>query len=192
LAVTPDGTKVYVTNNGANTVSIIDTVLNKEIASIPVASIPLGIAVTPDGNTVFVANSGSIHPPFPPGIVSVIDTKTNKVTTTIPVGMAPYGVSLTPGGSKLYVMNAGSGTVSVIDTAKKIVTDTIAVGGHSAGFGIFIQPGPKFAGTPHFSNCFGQSVAALAQKYGGLNTAAAALGFPSTAALQNAIRAYCG
>jgi hypothetical protein len=48
-----------------------------------------------------------------------------------------------------------------------------------------------FAGTPGFSNCPGQSVAALALQYGGLDAAAKALGFPSAKALQDAIRAFC-
>jgi hypothetical protein len=60
------------------------------------------------------------------------------------------------------------------------------------GFGaawVFAQP--VFAGTPGKSNCYGQSVSALAQQYGGLNNAAAALGYPSVSALQNAVETYC-
>jgi hypothetical protein len=49
-----------------------------------------------------------------------------------------------------------------------------------------------FPGTPGTANCLGQRVSALAGQYGGLNAAAAALGFASVAALQNAIMAYCG
>jgi hypothetical protein len=45
---------------------------------------------------------------------------------------------------------------------------------------------PAFAGTPGKANCYGKSVSALAGQYGGLNAAAAALGFPSLPALQNA------
>jgi hypothetical protein len=56
----------------------------------------------------------------------------------------------------------------------------------------FIQPPPRFAGTPGFSNCYGKSVSALAKQFGGLNAAAAALGFPSVKALQNAIQVFCG
>jgi len=48
-----------------------------------------------------------------------------------------------------------------------------------------------FSGTPGFSNCHGQSVAPLAQQYGGLDAAAKALGYPSVQALQDAIRAFC-
>jgi hypothetical protein len=51
---------------------------------------------------------------------------------------------------------------------------------------------PRFAGTPEFSNCYGTSVSALARQFGGLNSAASALNFPSVQALQNAIREFCG
>jgi hypothetical protein len=85
-------------------------------------------------------------------------------------------------------------TVSVINTVTDTVTATIRVGNAPAAFGIFIPQGPTqtFAGTPGYSNCLGQSVAALAQQFGGLNAAALALGFSSVRALQNAILAFCG
>jgi CHRD domain len=49
-----------------------------------------------------------------------------------------------------------------------------------------------FAGTPGNANCSGQSVSALSRQFGGLDAAAAALSFPSTGALQNAVLAFCG
>jgi YVTN family beta-propeller protein len=143
------------------------------------------VAVSPDGGKVYVGN-GSL------GSVSVIDAATNMVTATIPVGTCPLGVSVTPDGSKLYVANECSNTVSVINTAKNTVTATIPVGSEPFAFGIFIQPPPRFAGTPGYSNCHGQSVSALARQFGGLNGAAAALGFPSVKELQDAILAFCG
>ena len=51
--------------------------------------------------------------------------------------------------------------------------------------------GLAFAGTPGKANCHGKSVSALARQFGGLNNAAAALGFPSVQALQDAIMAFC-
>jgi YVTN family beta-propeller protein len=86
------------------------------------------------------------------------------------------------------------GSVSVIDTATNTVTATIAVGGQPIAFGVFIpkgKPAPSFAGTPGKSNCHRKSVSALARQYVGLNNAAAALGYPSVSALQNAIEDYC-
>ena len=47
------------------------------------------------------------------------------------------------------------------------------------------------AGTPGNPNCFGKSISALARQYGGLNAAAAALGYPSVRGLQDAILEFC-
>jgi YVTN family beta-propeller protein len=82
----------------------------------------------------------------------------------------PLGVAVSPDGSKVYVANQGSSaepgnTVSVIATATNTVTATIAVGSFPEAFGVFIQPGPRFAGTPGYRNCHGQSVSALARQY---------------------------
>jgi hypothetical protein len=83
--------------------------------------------------------------------------------------------------------------VSVIDTATNtVIGPAIAVASGPVAFGVFIQPPRRFAGTPGYSNCHGQSVSALAKQYKGLNAAAAALGFSSVKALQNAIMAFCG
>ena len=82
--------------------------------------------------------------------------------------------------------------MSVIATATNtVIGSSIPVGRFPEAFGIFIQPARRFALTPGFSNCHGQSVAALAQQFGGLDAAAAALGFSSVKALQKAITAFC-
>jgi YVTN family beta-propeller protein len=127
------------------------------------------------------------------GTVSVIDTATNMVMVPpIPVGEGPAGVAVTPDGIRVYVVNAESNNVSVIDTrTNTVIGPPISVGSAPEAFGIFIQPVPTFAGTPGSPNCHGTSVAALAQKYGGLAAAAAALGAPSVSALQDAIKAFC-
>jgi hypothetical protein len=81
--------------------------------------------------------------------------------------------------------------VSVIDTTTNKVIATIPVGSGPAAFGLFIQPAPKFAGTPGRANCYGQSVSALVRQDHGLKAAAAALGFSSVRELQNAILEFC-
>ena len=71
---------------------------------------------------------------------------------------------------------------------------TAIVGGPADNGGVgaaWVYTQTIFAGTPGKSNCYGQSVSALAQQFGGLNAAAAGTGFPSISALQNAILAYC-
>jgi len=184
VAATPDGSKVYVTHGRG--VSVIDTATNGVIATIPTRFGLSGAAVTPDGSKVYVTGANT---------VLVIDTASDTVVgSPIPVGSSPFGVAVTPDGSKVYVANALDNTVSVIATATDTVTGPpIPVGRGPLALGKFMQPlpAPTFAGTPGFSNCHGQSVAALAQQFGGLNAAAAALGFPSEKALQTAIRTFC-
>ena len=70
-----------------------------------------------------------------------------------------------------------------------VATIPLVVG--SEPIGIAIQSALRFAGTPGQANCFGQSVAALVTQFGGLNAAAAALGFTSVGALQNALLTFC-
>jgi YVTN family beta-propeller protein len=124
VAVSPDGSKVYVTNRGTGTVSVIDTATNIVIATIPVGLNPIGVAVKPNGSKVYVATDDFNTRP----IVSVIDTATNIVIATIAVGLSPNGVAVKPDGSKVYVASFDANTVSVIDTATNIVIATIPVG----------------------------------------------------------------
>ncbi len=72
-------------------------------------------------------------------------------------------------------------------------TDQILVAGIQTGNGevVITKVPPVFAGTPGKANCYGKSVSALVQQFGGLNAAAATLGFPSVRALQHAIREFC-
>ncbi|MDW5549607.1 PKD domain-containing protein [Methanosarcina sp.] len=131
VAVSPDGTKVYVANRGSNTVSVIDAATNTVTATMDVGSGPNGIAVNPDGTKVYVTNMYS-------DTVSVIDAATNTVTTTVNVGSYPWGVAVSPSGTKVYVSSTGSDTVSVIDTATNKVTATVPVG--SFPIGIAVKP----------------------------------------------------
>jgi YVTN family beta-propeller protein len=188
VAVTPDGSKVYVANASSFTVSVIDTATNAVVGSpIRVGSFPWGLAVTPDGSKVYVANFGF------EGLstVSVIDTATNTVVgLPIAVGQQSIGLAITPDGSKVYVTNERSDTVSVIDTVTNMVVAVPSVGKSPLSFGVFIQP--RFAGTRGRNDCLGVSVSGLAQTFGGLNPAAIALGFPTVVGMQTAVAAYCG
>jgi YVTN family beta-propeller protein len=169
VAVSPDGSKVYVTNSnlGPGSVSVIDTATNTVVATIPVGSEPIGVAVSPvqrkrederergdggrrerepDGSKVYVANGAVFitNGTFLPGTVSVIDTAINTVVATIPVGVGPFGVAANPDGSKVYVTNTElvPTNVSVIDTETNTVVATIPVGFGGVGpiAGVAVTP----------------------------------------------------
>ena len=67
------GPKAYVGNFKDNTVSVVDTVADAVIATIPIAAVPHGMAISPDGRWLYVSSDGS-------SIISVIDKSAHVIT----------------------------------------------------------------------------------------------------------------
>ncbi len=98
---TPDGSRVYVGNNGDNTVTVLNTATNSVIETVGDGSgsdglaEPHGIAVSKNGQYIFVSNrniSGAYQPHYDfrgvnanVGTVVVINTTTNEITKVIEV-----------------------------------------------------------------------------------------------------------
>ncbi len=134
MAILPDGSKAYVTNNLSNNVTVIDLTTNTVLTTITGLRTPIGIAASPDGQRVYVTNNYYLA-----NSVSVIDTTTDTtVGSPIPVDSHPMGVTVTPDGKHVYVCNNGANTVSVIDVALGAVTNTIPV--DASPFGIAAAP----------------------------------------------------
>ena len=117
IAATPDGKHVYVANDNASVVSVVDTATRAGI-SVDIGVNSTGIATTPDGKYAYVAEHN-------PG-VTVINTADNTVLgeidpsmVTLPpdaLGFAPFHIAMSRDGSRAYVTNFGGGVV-VIDLA---------------------------------------------------------------------------
>ena len=118
VAVSPDGTRAYVTQTG-NSVSVINTATNTVLTTLNGFNGPAGVAVSPNGTRAYVTN-------FAGTTVSVIDTATNTVVgAPITVGTNPNAVAVSPDGTRAYVTNQNSGSVSVINTATNTVVTTL-------------------------------------------------------------------
>ncbi|CAM3679376.1 YncE family protein [Paenibacillus lactis] len=90
IAITPDGSRAYVTIGGNDTVVIIHIAMNTVIApTIPVGDGPSGIAITPDGTRAYVTNTLS---PF----ISIINTSSNTVTSLALTNTGYSGIGITP------------------------------------------------------------------------------------------------
>ncbi len=111
----------YITHLLDDIVSVINTVSNTVITTVPVGDGPEAVAVNSDNTRAYVANSLA-------DTVSVINVASNSVVDTITVGDNPQGVAVSPSGFWVYVANNEDGNVSVIDTNSNTVVDTIAVG----------------------------------------------------------------
>lgn len=145
--------KVYVADEGADTVSVLDTVSFKKVRSIAVGRQPHNIQVSPDGKLAWVTSNGEAlkspeaegHKGMPMGEhaamgergeVWAIDTDTDAIAAKIPVGKHPAHVVLTPDSRLAYVTNGGDNTVSVVDIGARRVVATIPVGAYPHGIRI--------------------------------------------------------
>jgi YVTN family beta-propeller protein len=128
-AVSPDGSRLYVTNYYSNNITIIATKSKKAVTSVEVESQPLGVAVPPDGSKAYVANSYS-------NSVTVVNTNTFATTNiAMPKYSYPSAIAISPDGTHVYV--AGDNVIPdfgtarcyifVIDTSSNQVVDSIRV-----------------------------------------------------------------
>ncbi len=152
--------KVYVADEGSNTVTVIDAASFEKIGNIPVGKGPHNVQVSPDGKWVWVTNNGEPGAPgekMPVGKMSknehaamggagavwAIDATTSKVVAKVPVGQHPAHVVVSGDGSTAYITNGTDNTVSVVDTATQRVSDVMAVG--VSPHGLRISPDGKQA-----------------------------------------------
>ena len=112
LAVSPDGTRVFVAGQDAGDVTVVDTRTRTTIGDpIPVGDFPSAVLVSGDGRRVYVASQNSND-------VRIVDARTRKVVgRPIPTGEAPDGLAANADGSRIYVTNMYSNDVTVIDTS---------------------------------------------------------------------------
>ncbi|WP_184545395.1 gliding motility-associated C-terminal domain-containing protein [Mucilaginibacter sp. FT3.2] len=118
-------TYAYAPNAAANSVSLINTITNKEeqviTQGIPANSSPLRLVFSPDKSLLYVANQGS-------NTVSVISTATNKVLTSFPAGTYPTAMAISPDGSRLFVAGGTSSQLNIINTSTYASVKVVSTG----------------------------------------------------------------
>jgi YVTN family beta-propeller protein len=126
LAVTPDGSHVWVADTGPQTgqptlggISVISTATDTVTSRLSLPTDPREIAFSPSGATAYVTTSDG---------VLVINTAKLRVVAVIPGLGNPEGVVVSPDGKTVYVTNTAQGRVDVISAASNRVTRTIKVG----------------------------------------------------------------
>lgn len=117
-------TNIYVANNSANTLTVINESSKAITNTVPLGtdSAPFTVTVKPDGSTVYVTKSAAA----PAGdSVAVISTSTFTVTSSISVGTMPFGVAVSPDGFRVLAVNNIGNSVSVINTNSNAVAATL-------------------------------------------------------------------
>jgi len=134
--------KVFVAGQGSDTVTVIDALSFKKLASITVGRSPHNLQVALDAMCLWVTNNGrpntsEKHPSSTGpghgqstgrGELWALDIGPHAVVATVSVGSRPAHVVLTPDGRYAYVTNGGDGTVSMVDTQAGRLAATAKVG----------------------------------------------------------------
>jgi YVTN family beta-propeller protein len=144
MALSSDGSKLYVALNGANKLGVIDTANNTVLDEIPVGNAPRQVVLADNGTVAYVSNEGgrpanktdftNLSDGTPivssrstggaiTGTVSVVNLTTGKETKEIPVGLQP--TALYQDGGALFVANSNDDSMSLIDENDNSVTQTV-------------------------------------------------------------------
>jgi phospholipase C len=146
LAVSPDGTQLWVADTGPQTgpgaptnIEVISTATDGVTATLSLPSAPEQVAFSPSGATVYVTTAAGLW---------VFNTATHQVTSVIRGLGDPHGIAVSPDGSTVYVTNTADNVVEVIDAATAKVTGTIPVGQLPWGLALSAKGGTLYVADP--------------------------------------------
>ncbi len=119
--ITPDQTRVLVSNWCDSTLSVVDIEQAKEVAVIPIAAAPRGIEVMPDNRTAYVAAMYADK-------LFKVDLTEETSEVVMVTGNKPRHLNLSADGRFLYLAVSGADTVYKIDTATDEIVDEVTTG----------------------------------------------------------------
>jgi YVTN family beta-propeller protein len=118
-AISPDGSHIYVSDEAASTLDVVDGKTLKVTNRIPLSGHPNNIAIGRDGRRVYV---GIIQEP---GGVDVIDTASLKKVKNIPTKGTIHNAYVTPDGKYVVAGSIQGKSVNVIDAHTEEPTWTL-------------------------------------------------------------------
>jgi YVTN family beta-propeller protein len=149
LAVSGDGSKLYIVAQEASQLLIADTKTGKVLNRIKVGKMPHSVILDEAKKRAYVSNEWADN-------VSVVDIETARVVDTLLTGNGPAGLSLSRDGKYLYTVNAFSSDISVIDVDSNNEIRRFTSGNNPTGIGH----------SPDFSTFYITSRRALIGPYG--------------------------
>ncbi len=128
LKLDPFRPRLYLTSPSNNSVIVLNTTSDKELASIWVGSGPSRMDVSADGSQLYVTVSQSNY-------LAVINLDTLQVTSTIHLPWSPFGVAAGRLGRAYVTPVSGTGYPLIVDTNHSSVVGNITSGGALNGYG---------------------------------------------------------
>jgi YVTN family beta-propeller protein len=116
FAVSADGRQLYVAENLADSLAVVDVANRRVVQRLPTGPYPYAVAITPDG-TVFVSNWGA-------NTLSVFQRSADgriAPASAIAAGRHPSALLLTPDGRRLFVASGSTDRIAVVDTRARRV-----------------------------------------------------------------------
>jgi gliding motility-associated-like protein len=138
----PDGKFAYVANENGSSISVINTITNTVVKTIPTEYAPRHVVFSPDGSLFYVRAGYNNE-------LTVYSTTDFSIKLKIPlIDQGSCGISISPDGKRILVINQIKSTVTVIDAATNSIVANIATpGDESVGWGNIIMGGNNCAAT---------------------------------------------
>lgn len=120
FAVSADGTRIYVSNEDAAQMSVLDLVQGEVVGRVAVGEEPEIVALRPDGRVVYVGCEGTNE-------VVAVDTASLKVVARIRTGARPRGIAFTSDGLTAFTADENNESLTVIDATRHAPVGTIRI-----------------------------------------------------------------
>jgi hypothetical protein len=134
IAVSADGSRLFVANNGDNTIGDYNSATGAAINAALVAGLnhPTGLAIS--GNSLYVANSGN-------GTIGKYNLDGTPVNPAFITGLS-NPLDLTAFGGNIYVVNNGTNSIGEYDAATGAAINAALITGLNDPQGIAVVPEP--------------------------------------------------
>ncbi len=136
FCLSPDGKRIYISNEDVGVATVLDTVTGKIITFIPITREPEGSGVRPDGKVFYITCETG-------GDVFAIDADTFKIIGHVVVHPRPRSIAFLPDGSRAFIPSESVGELNVMDTVNQKLLKVIKLPPQARPQCVLVSPDGK-------------------------------------------------
>ena len=121
IVAAPDGKLLYITEQTARQVAVVDAASGKVAKTISLKQDPTGLAISADGKILCVTTG------VEEGLLYIINPAKGKVRDYVEAGHSPCAPAVSPDGKTAYFCNRFKNSVAVLDVEAEKITASIPV-----------------------------------------------------------------